>query len=60
MDVLLVVLAIPAGLALTWLTAFCAAHGALAAWRRQRAAQTRAEEELADERAEARLSRARG
>ncbi|ACL66748.1 conserved hypothetical protein [Anaeromyxobacter dehalogenans 2CP-1] len=59
MDPLVALLAIPVGLALTWISCYVAAHAVLTAWRRHRLRQVAAEEDLADARAEERLARMR-
>ncbi|ACG72649.1 hypothetical protein AnaeK_1418 [Anaeromyxobacter sp. K] len=59
MEPLALLLAIPVGLALTWVSFYVAAHAVLTAWRRHRIRQVAAEEDLADARAEERLARMR-
>ncbi|ACL67093.1 hypothetical protein [Anaeromyxobacter dehalogenans] len=59
MDPLVLLLAVPVGLALTWVSFYVAAHAVLKAWRRSRMRQVAAEEDLADARAEERLARMR-
>jgi hypothetical protein len=57
MEPIVLLLAIPLALGLTWISFYVAAHAVLAAWSRHRLAMLKREEDLADERAEDRLRR---